>query len=165
MSKMLDNLREWIKSYRSGRIWLTKLESELTVDTYLPNFKRFCEACDLDPDQLIELKMKGMRNVGTEKEFCAEENFDITINELDATESAKSNISTSVLSFYKHNRRPLVEPKKFERPEPEKQRPSVTEIEEMANNVSWKRDKALIWFTASAPFREGTLGKLVWGDL
>ena len=35
----------------------------------------------------------------------------------------------------------------------------------MANNVNWKRDKALIWFTASACFREGTLEKLTWGDL
>lgn len=165
MSKKMDDLRKWIKKYRAGKIWLTKLESKFTIDTYLPNLKRYCEACGLDPDQLIELKMEGMRAVGTEKEFQAEEMFDLTISEMELTESAKSNVSTAITSFYKHNRRPLVETKKFERPEAEKRRPSITDIEDMANSLGWKRDKALIWFTASAPFREGTLEKLLWGDL
>lgn len=102
----MENLRKWIKRYRSGRIWLTKLESKYTIDTYLPNLKRYCEACGLDPDQLIELKMEGMRAVGTEKEFQAEELFDLTISEMELTESARSNVSTAVTSFYKHNRRP-----------------------------------------------------------
>lgn len=168
MSKMQD-LKKWIKSFYSGRTWLMKLVSKYTIDTYLPNLKRYCEACGKNPDELIAFKDKGIidfvKTGNPALRFQAEELFDITISEMELTESARSNISTAVISFYKHNRRPLVEVKKFERPEAEKRRPSIEDVEAMANSVGWKRDKALIWFLSSACFREGTLVKLTWGDL
>lgn len=165
MSKMTEDLKKWIRRFRSGRIWLNKLRSEATITQYLPLLKRYCDLTGKTPDELIELKMEGMRKVGTLEEFLAEELHDSTINGVDSTESAKSNMSTSVQSFYKHNKRPLVEIRKFERPEAKKRRPTLGDIEDMVNNVQWKRDKALFWFIASAPFRKETVEKLVWGDL
>ena len=165
MSKMTEDLKKWIRSFRSGRIWLNKLHSEATITQYFPLLKRYCDLTGKTPDGLIELKMEGMRKVGTLEEFLAEELHDSTINALDVSESAKSNMSTSVQSFFKHNKRPLVEIRKFERPEAKKRRPTLGDVGDMANNVQWKRDKALFWFIASAPFRKETVEQLVWGDL
>lgn len=100
MSKMSEDLKKWIRSFRSGRIWLNKLHSEATITQYLPLLKRYCDLTGKTPDELIELKMEGMRKVGTLEEFLAEELHDSTINALDVSESAKSNMSTSVQSFF-----------------------------------------------------------------
>jgi len=162
---MLDNLNKWIRKYRSGRIWLNKLRNKQTIKIYLPLLKRYCDATGLDPDELIQLKLEGQRQVGTQTEFQAEELHDSTINGLEITDHAKLSVSTTVQSFYKHNRRPLVEIRKFEIPEPKKRRPTLEDVETLAHNVKWKRDKAIIWFTASAPFRRQTVELLTWGDL
>ena len=162
---MTENLKKWIRKYRSGRIWINKLKSEFTIDSYLSYFKRFCELTEKDPDELMSLKMEGMRLVGTEKEFQAEELYEDIIKNLVEGEHSKANMATSVLSFYKHNRRPLSEPMKFEKPESEGRQPSLEDVEILANHARTKRDKALIWCQSSCPLREGTLEKLVWGDL
>jgi len=165
MSKMTENVRKWIRKFRSGKIWINKLVSDATINSYLPLFKRFCELTGKDPDELIAYKMEGMRLVGTEKEFQAEELYeDVIKNQVDG-EHARANIATAVLSFYKHNRRPLSEPMKFEKPESEGRQPTLEDVETMANYTRTKRDKALIWCQASCPLREGTLEKLIWGDL
>jgi len=165
MSKMTDELKKWIRRFRSGKVWLNKLHSEATIRSYLAYFKQYCDLTHKNPDGLIELKMEGMRKVGTTEEFLAEELHDSTILGLDATESSKANMSTAILSFYKHNRRPLVEVRRFERPEAKSRRPTLQDIKDMANAVRWRRDKALIWFIASAPFRRETVEKLTWEDL
>lgn len=162
---MMESLNKWIREYRSGKIWLNKLRSKQTIKIYLPLLKRYCDATGKTPDELINLKLEGQRQVGTNKEFQAEELHDSTINDLDITDHAKLSISTTVQSFYKHNRRPLVEIRKFEIPEPKKRRPTLEDVEDLANNVKWKRDKAIIWFIASAPFRRETVALLTWGDL
>jgi len=76
MSKMTENVRKWISKFRSGKIWINKLVSDATIDSYLPLFKRFCELTEKDPDELIAYKMEDMQLVGTEKEFQAEELYE-----------------------------------------------------------------------------------------
>lgn len=162
---MTEDLKKWLRGFRSGRVWLNKLHSEATIRSYLPYFKQYCDLTKRNPDELIELKMEGMRKVGTSEEFLTEELHDSTILALDATESSKANMSTAILSFYRHNRRPLIEVRRFERPEAKSRRPTLQDIDDMANAVRWRRDKALIWFIASAPFRRETVEKLTWEDL
>lgn len=162
---MTENLRKWIRKFRSGRIWVNKLRSDATIDSYLQYFKRYCDLTGKNPDELIELKMEGMRLVGTEKEFQAEELYEDIIKNQVEGEHPKANMATSVLSFYKHNRRPLSEPMKFEKPEAKGRQPELEDVETMANHTRTKRDKALIWCQSSCPLREGTLEKLTWGDL
>lgn len=108
MSKLDDNLK-WIKQYRAGKLWLTKLKSKFTRKQYLADLKKYCDATKKNPDQLIELKLQGQRLAGTDKKFQAEELHDITISEMKATVSVRANISAAVQSFYKHNRRPLIQ--------------------------------------------------------
>jgi hypothetical protein len=165
MSKTTESLKKWLKSFHSGKVWLSKLRSNVTVRVYLPNFKRYCEATDKNPDELIRLKMEGQQNVGTNKEFQAEELHDLTIDGLDLTPHGKANMSMAVISFYKHNRRPFVNVKNFERPEAKKRTPTLSDIEDLGHVAKTRRDEFLIWFLATAPFREGTLDKLTFSDL
>lgn len=166
MSKLTDDLKKWIKGYRSGKVWLNKLRSEETIRVYLPNFRAYSDATGgLNPDELLELKLEGQRLVGTEKEFQAEELHDSTIKEIKTTKSVKANISMATISFYKHNRRPLVDVFKFERPEAKKRRPTIEDIEAMASVATTRRDCALIWFLESTGFRDGTIPQLVWSDV
>ena len=48
---------------------------------------------------------------------------------------------------------------------PSKRTPKLVDILEMEEAMVHRRDKALIWFLESAPFRGGTLTKLLWQDL
>lgn len=162
---MTDALTRWLKSFHSGKLWLANLPSKETQRVYIPLFKRYCDVTGKNPDELIQLKMEGQKAVGTPKEFQAEDLHDLTISEMNATDSIKANISDAVRSFYKHNRRPLIEVKKFERPTPKRRTPKLEDIEDMANVVTYRRDEALIWFLATAPLREGTIPQLKWRDL
>jgi hypothetical protein len=69
---MVDSRIAWIQQYDSGRIWYSKLTSIETKRVYLRNLLRYCKTVGKNPDQLIELKMEGQRNIGTLKEFSAE---------------------------------------------------------------------------------------------
>ncbi len=165
MSKMTESLKKWLKSFHSGEVWLSKLRSSVTVRVYLPNFRRYCRATDKNPDDLIQLKMEGQQNIGIKREFQAEELHDLTIEGLDSSQHSKANMSMAVISFYKHNRRPLVNVKNFERPEAKRRTPTLSDIEDLGHVAKTRRDEFLIWFLATAPFREGTLDKLAFGDL
>lgn len=161
---MTDNLLKWIRGSNSGKIWLTKLVSKTTIEQYLPLLKAYCDACGKTPDELIGLKMEGQRQVGTPKEFQAEELHDITINEIDRPVSIKDKMSQVIKSFYRHNRRPLTTVKMFDTPTPKQRTPSLEEIEEMASVAKTRRDEAMIWFLSTAPLREETLSLLKWSD-
>lgn len=69
MSKLMDSLTEWIRQFRCGKIWINKLVSKETKRVYLSYFKKFCDAVGKNPDELINMKLEGMKNVGTQKEF------------------------------------------------------------------------------------------------
>ena len=130
---MTDNLVKWINQFHSGKVWLSKLKSKETIRVYLPNFKTFCDAVNKNPDQLIQMKVEGLKAVGTKQEFQVEETHDLVISELEAAPHTKANISMAVTSFFKHNRRPLVGTKKFDRPEAKHRTPSLSDVEEMAS--------------------------------
>jgi integrase len=161
---MIDDLIKWLKGFHSGQLWFVQLKSKETIRLYLPYLKAYCDATGKNPNELIHLKMEGQRQVGTNKEFQAEELHDIVITQLAVPDSVKSNISDAVKSFYKHNRRPLINVKKFDKPSPRERTPTLEDIMELDNVATTQRDKALLWLLTTAPFRESTITKLKWSD-
>jgi hypothetical protein len=69
MTELKDS---WINSFPSGRTWLNKLGSPNTKRQFRNYFKRYCDSVKKTPEQLINLKVEGLQNVGTAKEFQAE---------------------------------------------------------------------------------------------
>jgi len=63
----------WINGYSSGRLWLNKLGSPHTKKKFTEYFYIYCNAVKKTPDELIALKISGLQNVGTEKEWQAED--------------------------------------------------------------------------------------------
>jgi integrase len=70
-----------------------------------------------------------------------------------------------VISFYKNNRRSLNDIVDVSTPESKMRCPKTQDILDLENAFTTLRDKALIWFIASAPVRLETLTKLTWKDL
>jgi integrase len=71
------------------------------------------------------------------------------------------------MSFYARNRRRL-EPdtaQNIQVPEPKKRCPSTQDLLELENAFTTLREKALLWFVASAPFRLTSITRLKWRDL
>ena len=165
MSKMTDALEEWILQYNSGMAWFNKLQSENTKRTYLPNLKKYCDSTKQNPDQLIQLKIEGLQAINTPKEFQAENLLETFISTSKFPLTVKDGIRTTVVSFYKNNRRPLVEIMEISTPESKQRCPKSQDISELENAFTTSRDKALVWFIASAPFRLETITKLKWRDL
>lgn len=182
----MDSLKEWIRSFQSGKVWFNKLESEETKRVYLSYFNRFCDAVQKNPDELIEMKLEGLKNIGTSKEFQMEillEDFLENPKEYFAkvkhlnkdyekyareglTHASKVNVKSATLSFFKHNRRRLESCAEKWRPQEAKERcPTLEDVQSLAENCKIKRDKTIVWFLGSAPFREETLVKLTWNDL
>jgi integrase len=186
LSKLMDSLNDWIRSFQSGKAWFNKLESEQTKRVYLTYLKKFCDAVQKNPDELVELKLEGLKNIGTAKEFQMEILLeDFLENPRDyfekvkhlhkdyanyakegLTNASKVNVKSAVLSFFKHNRRRLEFCAEKWRPQEARERcPTIEDVQALAENCKVKRDKAIVWFLASAPFREQTLVKLNWSDL
>jgi len=167
LSKMTDSLVDWILSFKSGSVWFNKLVAQETKQSYLPNLRDYCNFVKKNPDELISLKIEGLKNehINTLIEFQAEDLLDNFLTQSQQKPSIKSHIRTTIISFYKHNRRPLVEIKDVETPEANKRCPSLQDILDLEKHFSYLRDKALLWFLASAPTRINTLTKLKWKDL
>lgn len=72
MSRMTDETFPWILNFQSGKNWFDTLMSEKTKEVYLTRLKQYMDAFGKNPDELIELKVDGLRNVATAKEFQAE---------------------------------------------------------------------------------------------
>jgi len=70
---MTEEQDAWINGYPSGRAWLNKLGSPRTKRQFTRYFARYCNAVQKTPDELIALKMEGLQNVGTSKEWQAED--------------------------------------------------------------------------------------------
>ena len=83
----------------------------------------------------------------------------------------KPNVQTAVLfavkSFYKANWRELNSNigTNIESSEPKPRTPKLQDILELEGTMTYHRDKAILWFLESAPFRKETLTKLLWQDL
>jgi integrase len=165
---MTDDLAEWILSFEKGKIWYNKISnSKATLRKYLTHFKEYCDAVGKNPDQLIDLKMEGQRHVGENIEYQAEELLENYVYNAKLTNDMKVGAKTAVLSFYKHNRRHLQPDtaSNIERGEAKKRCPAMNDIIDLDNAMVTQRDKALLWFIASAPFRVGSISKLKWKDL
>ncbi len=164
---MVTSRIRWIKQFDAGRIWFNKLTSEETIRTYLRNLHRYCKAVGKNPDELIALKMEGQRNIGTYKEFQAENLLESFFADTKLQESAKMALKTAVLSFYKHNRRELASntASNITHPEHKQRCPEMQDILDLEDAMQSQRDKAILWFLASTAFRIGTLVELTWNDL
>jgi integrase len=162
---MTDALEEWILKYNSGMAWFNKLNSVNTKRTYLPNLKKYCDWAKKNPDDLIQLKIEGLQAINTPKEFQAENLLETFLSTAKFTATIKDSIRTTVISFYKNNRRPLVEIMEVSTPEGNKRCPKTQDILDLENGFFSLRDKALLWFIASAPFRLETIPQLKWNDL
>ena len=165
MSKMTDTLEDWIQTFNAGSIWFNKLDSLHTKKTYLPHLKKYCEYTKKNPEQLIELKIEGLQNINSAKEFQAENLLENFISNSKYTLTMKNGIRATVISFYRNNRRNLIEVRDVETPESKKRCPTTQDILDLENAFSFARDKALLWFVSSAPIRLNTITKIKWCDL
>lgn len=133
----------------------------------MQRLKLYCDGIRKTPDELIELKVEGLKVVNTSKEFQAEGSLETFLTTSSLTPNMKQGLKIAVLSFYAKNRRRL-EPDTAENidvPEPKKRCPKTPDLIELESAFIYLRDKALLWFDASGPFRDGTIPLLLWRDL
>jgi hypothetical protein len=69
---MSEEILPWMLHFATARTRLNTIRSENTKIMYLKHLKRYCDAVNKNPDELIEFKIDGLRNVTTPKEFRAE---------------------------------------------------------------------------------------------
>jgi len=166
---MNDDRDAWINSFVTGRTWQNKLSSKLTKEKFTEYFKVYCDAVHKTPDELIALKVKGLQNVGTDKEWLAENLLENYFAETHNKPTARLMLKNAVFSFYKHNRRSLESQTasniKNETPESKMRKPTLDDLVALESVMHSARDKALLWFFASTSVRVGTLVLLKWDDL
>lgn len=165
---MTDSIEAWLLGFECGQTWFSSITAPRTKEMYSKDLKQYCDAVGKNPDELLELKVEGIRNVGTAKEFQAEKLLDSFLyNNPNVTIHIKISILCAVKSFYKENLRELNKKvgEKLTLPPAKKRSPSMQDLLEMDQVMMYQRDKAILWFLESAPFRVGTLTKLVWTDL
>jgi site-specific recombinase XerD len=154
----------------------------MTELIYISRIASYCFNIGKNPDELIALKLEGLQNPASTKEFQAEElleNFlrqdkylktdkDGNKEEVPFTENSKIGMLAAVKSFYQSTRgRSLTDDtgEFIEVPEAKKRAPKVEELLELENAMKCNRDKFLVWFLESCPLRKGTLTMLKFGDL
>jgi len=69
---MTDETLPWMLTFNSAKTWLDTIRSERTKEIYVLRLKQYCDGVSKNPDELIALKIDGLRNVATSKEFQAE---------------------------------------------------------------------------------------------
>jgi len=167
MSRMSEEVLPWILSFQSSKKWIDTIQSEETKSVYIRRFKQYCDAVKKNPDELIALKIEGLRNITTDKEFQAEDLLDNYLYNGGLTESMAVGVKTAVKSFYATNRRSL-EPsvgKNISAPEPKQRTPKLDDLVTLEENMLNVRDRALVWFIASGAFRDDELTNIVWNDI
>lgn|GEM_PF-1390846 len=167
MSRMTDDTFPWMLTFTSAKNWLDTLRSERTKEIYVLRLKQYCDAVGKNPDELIELKVDGLRNIATAKEFQAEALLNNYLYHNNLSSNVQMAVLAAVKSFYKANWRELNSNvgSNIESPEPKKRTPKMQDILELDEAMTYNRDKAILWFLESAPFRRATLTKLLWKDL
>ncbi len=164
---MTDSLELWLSSFISGKKWLQNINSPDTKRVYIASLNKYCKATEKTPDDLIAVKIEGLQNINTPKEFQAEDLLENYLCEAKLTDSIKEQIKASVLSFYKNNKRQLNNQtaKNIGKPTPKQRTPICKDLEKLESVFTCQRDRALIWFLASSGVRVGTLFLLKWQDL
>jgi hypothetical protein len=155
MSKMTEFKDSWINSFPSGKTWLNKLGSPHTKEKFTAYFKVYCDTVQKTPEELISLKVEGLQNVGTTKEFQAENLLESFFSESKMKPTAKLMLKNAVFSFYKHNRRAL-EPQtasniKNETPESKMRKPTLElrDIDQIMNYQKKTKAKEAIIYIAN----------------
>jgi len=166
---MSEEITPWLLKFESGKKWYNTFRSEATKALYIERLEHYCKTVAKNPDDLINLKIEGLKNINSEKEWQAEGLLDnyLYSSDTNLTIHLKSLALSAVKSFYKANWRDL-NPNagsKIELPEPKRRTPKLNDVLAMEDAVFHKRDKAILWFLESAPFRQGTLTKLLWKDI
>lgn len=152
MSKMTQDLEVWIQSFAEGKIWFNTLKSEQTKRSWIGRFFNYCQAVNMTPTQLIVLKLEGIKNTGTAKEWQSEQLMvNYLYNNL-TSDNVRCSVKSAVRGFYHANWRDL-NPNAGEditQPEPKQRTPKMQDLIDLCDNMTFKRDKFLIWFLASA---------------
>jgi hypothetical protein len=104
---MSEELLPWMLQFQSAKTWINTIRAENTKNMYLKHLKRYCDAVNKNPDELIEFKIDGLRNVTTPKEFHAEALLNNYLFNSDLTATIQVLLLASVKSFYKANWREL----------------------------------------------------------
>jgi hypothetical protein len=106
LSKMTEDNEAWLLSFESGKKWFNTITAPRTKEMYSRDLKRYCDAVGKTPTELLALKVEGLRNVATEKEFQTEDLLDAyPYNTPDVTDHIKVSVLCAVKSFYKANMR------------------------------------------------------------
>jgi len=164
---MTEDSEAWIQSFAEGKNWFDTLHSEQTKRNWIKRLRTFCLAVNKTPKELIELKLEGIRNTGTAKEWQAEQLMVNYLNNNLQSDNVRCSVKSAIKGFYHANWRDL-NPNAGEditQPEPKQRSPKMNDLVELCENMTFKRDKFLVWFLASCPFRVGTVSKLKWKDL
>jgi len=82
---------EWIRGFQSGKKWLNSLVSTETKRLYSGYFKRYCDSVKKSPDELIALKLEGLKHIGEPSEFLAEDLLEDFLENADLPRSARTN--------------------------------------------------------------------------
>jgi integrase len=162
--------RKWIESFPSGLKWINCLPSATTKLQYCNYLQIYCDAVKKTPEELLQLKVNGLKLTGENEEFQAEELLEnYLFNTCKLKPNAKLSLKNAVFSFYKWNRRALEKTTasavKTTLPEAKNRNPTLEDIKTLEENCTTKRDKAIVRFVASTAFRVGTITKLKWCDL
>lgn len=157
LSDFLDNLEAWLLKYESGKNWLSKLPSQHTKRIFSRHLQWYSQAVNQTPDELINLKIEGLKAVATDREFLAERQLEKYLRDSNMTASVKAMAKNAIISFYKHNWRNLNPnvASDIEAPEFKKRTPTLEDIVTLEANMTTKRDKAIDWFFASTSCRLG----------
>lgn len=167
LSKMTTELEFWLQSYPEGKAWFNTLKSEQTKRSWIGRFFNYCQAVNKSPTELIDLKLDGTKNTGTAKEWQAEQLFVNYLNDNLTSDNVRCSVKSAVRAFYHANWRDLNRNagENISQPEPKQRTPKMEDLIDLCDNMTFKRDKFLIWFLDSCPFRVGTVSKLLWKDL
>jgi integrase len=168
MNRMTEETLPWALSFPSSKRWVAGIQSEGTKNVYLPKLRQYCTATNKTPEELIQLKIDGLRHTGEPNEFQAEDLLEgYLYNNAELTDSAKIALRTSVMSFYAANRRHLLPDtaNKISPPDPKQRKPKMEDLLKLDECMVTHRDRFALWLLASAPFRVGTATQLFWRDL
>ncbi len=183
MSKLTDASKEWLLSFVSGQNFYDKKckNSKDTEIIYVSRLASYCLNVGKNPDELIQLKLEGLQNTNTPKEFLAEETLETFLRQSELyrlvdgekvkvpfTGSTKVGLLAAVKSFYQSTRgRSLVDDTGdfIEVPEAKKRTPKVEDCVKLEEAMTTDRDKFVVWFLQSVEVRKGTLRQLTFGDL
>lgn len=165
MSDFTIKLDSWVNSYSKSSGWYNQLKSADTKKAFLAKLFQYCESVKMNPDELIALKIQGLQNVNTDKEFMAEELLNNFLMKSTCPKSTLLCIRTTVKSFYKKNNRDLINIIEVVTPNPKERTPKPNDLLDLENAMPTLRDKSIVWFFGSTPVRLRTLTRLTWGDL